>query len=370
MNAKGPRPADTAPERPVKRRHPVNLGIAAALVLVLLTGGCSILRLTVVSRDAGPYRVVAYFAAAPSLYEQAKVKVLGVDAGRVDRIRVEGRRVRVEMTVIGEVPLPPGVKAAIAPQNTLGERSVVLYPPWKPGEARLRPGAIIPLERTDLPVEIDDALAAFTKLTDALDPGRVGAVAGDLATSLDGRGREINRALSGTAELTRTLSGQDEELIELAAGLRDLAASLNRREGQVRTAIDGFAGAAATLAEERVRIRRFIRGLAAFVRKGDVLVQAYQERLPGGVASVAELILTLKADSESVSRAISSASRFADVVIDSWDRTNHLMKIRVALSPMTRAWLRPLFDTLVLPGRLGEARCLPGPLANCDRSTR
>ena len=89
------------------------------------------------------------------------------------------------------MPLPANVKAVVAPQNTLGERNVVLYPPWKPGDRRIASGATIPLERTDLPVEIDDALDAFTKLTDALDSDKLGDVAGDLA---DGVGAAARRS--------------------------------------------------------------------------------------------------------------------------------------------------------------------------------
>jgi phospholipid/cholesterol/gamma-HCH transport system substrate-binding protein len=330
----------------------------ALLAVPAVTTGCS----------SGPsdYQVTAIFAAAPALYEQAKVKVLGLDAGTVDRIQVDGHRVRVDLTVDGDVPLPADVKAVIAPQNTLGERDVVLYPPWKPGRPRLQPGAVIPIERTDLPVEIDDALEAFTKLTDALDPDKLGHVAGNLATGLDGRGKQINQALAITADLTRTLAGQDEELVKLADGLRDLAARLNDRETQVKSTIDAFADAGATLAEERTRIQDFLKGLADFVHKGDVLIQAYQERLPQGVASLAELVLTLKANSESTAEAIAGASKFADVMISSWDRKNHLLKIRIVLNAMTRAWLQPLYDTL----GLGKVQCLPGELANCPWERR
>ncbi|GAA0412528.1 ABC transporter substrate-binding protein [Acrocarpospora corrugata] len=332
--------------------------ILLTLVLLAALGGCS----------SGPdsYRLTAYFAAAPALYEQAKVKVMGLDAGLVERITVDGRRVRVDLSIDGQIPLPAEVKAVVAPQNTLGERNVVLYPPWKPGMAKLGPGAVIPLERTDLPVEIDDALAAFTKLTEALDPDKIGKVAGNLATSLDGRGKDINAALAGTADLTRTLAGQDEQLIELAAGLKRLASSLNRRETQVKTTIDAFADAGATLAEERLRIQRFVRGLAGFVRRGDVLIEAYQERLPKGVAALGELVLTLKANSGSVAEALAGASRFSDVMVESWDRKNHLIKIRLVLSGVTRAWLQPLFDAL----GLGQVQCLPGKLSNCPWERR
>lgn len=327
--------------------------------LLAAGGGCSLL-------SAQPYKLTAIFSAAPSLYEQARVKVMGLDAGTVEDIAIEGDKVRVTMSLDPEIPLPADVKAVVAPQNTLGERNVVLYPPWKPGNQRIASGAVIPLERTDLPVEIDDALDAFTKLTDALDADKMGDVASNLADGIDGRGKTINNAIADTAKLTGTLAKQDEQLIDLAKGLNRLATSLNKRQGQVNKTIDAFSEASAILAEERQRLRGFISGMADFVRRGDVLIEAYSERLPEAAGSLAELVLTVRANSDSMAKAIKGAADFADVLIEAWDKENHLLKIRVVLNAMTRAWLTPLFDAL----NLGKVPCLPGALSNCQQGTR
>ncbi|MET8986394.1 MCE family protein [Nonomuraea wenchangensis] len=334
--------------------------LAAVLtVWALLASGCSVL-------GAQPYRLTAIFSAAPALYEQARVKVMGLDAGYVESIRVDGDRVRVSLLVDREVPLPADVRAVVAPQNTLGERNVVLHPPWRPGDPRIAAGATIPLERTELPVEIDDALDAFTKLTDALDSDKLGDTAGDLARSVRGRGKTINNAIADTAELTGTLAKQDQQLIDLAKGLNRIATTLNERESQVTGAIDSFSEASAILAEERRRLRGFIAGMADFVRRGDVLIEQYSTRLPQAAGTLAELVLTMRANSESVARAVKGAADFADVLVDSWDRKHHVLKIRVVLNALTRAWLQPLFDAL----KLGPVPCLPGGLSNCPFERR
>ncbi|MFI6319014.1 MCE family protein [Nonomuraea sp. NPDC050556] len=328
-------------------------------VLVAASGGCTLL-------GAQPYTVVAIFSSAPSLYEEARVKVMGLDAGTVEDISIQGDKVRVTMKVDPQIPLPADVKAVVAPQNTLGERNVVLYPPWKPGNQRFAAGATIPLERTDLPVEIDDALDAFTKLTDALDADKMGDVAGNLADGIKGRGKTINNAIADTAKLTDTLAKQDDQLVDLAKGLNRLATSLNKRQDQVTKTIDAFSETSAILAEERQRLRGFISGMADFVRRGDVLIEAYSERLPRAAGTLAELVLTVRANSDSMARAVKGAADFADVLIEAWDKENHLLKIRVVLNAMTRAWLQPLFDSL----NLGKVPCLPAGLSNCQGGKR
>ncbi|TMR96866.1 MCE family protein [Nonomuraea basaltis] len=328
--------------------------LAILIAGAFLTSGCSVV-------GAEPYRLVAIFSKAPSLYEEARIKVMGLDAGYVDSIRIDGDRVRVGLRVDRDVPLPADVKAVVAPQNTLGERNVVLYPPWKPGDRRIAAGATIPLERTDLPVEIDDALDAFTKLTDALDDDKLGDFAGDLADGVKGRGKTINNAIADTAELTGTLAKQDQQLIDLAKGLNRLATTLNDRESQVTGAIDSFSEASAILADERRRLRGFVSNMAEFVRRGDVIIEQYSERLPQATGTLAELVLTVRANSESMAQAVKGAADFADVLIDAWDKKNHVLKIRVVLNAMTRVWLTPLFEAL----NLGRVPCLSGGLSNC-----
>ncbi|MGN9839300.1 MCE family protein [Nonomuraea sp. H19] len=328
--------------------------VAVLIAGVFLASGCSV-------AGAEPYRLVAVFSKAPSLYEEARIKVMGLDAGYVDSIRIDGDKVRVGLRVDRHVPLPAGVKAVVAPQNTLGERNVVLYPPWKPGDQKIAAGATIPLERTDLPVEIDDALDAFGKLTDALDDDKLGDVAGDLADGVRGRGKTINNAIADTSELTGTLAKQDQQLIDLAKGLSRLATTLNERESQVTGAIDSFAEAGAILAEERRRLRGFVTSMAGFVRRGDVIIEQYSARLPQAAGTLAELVLTVRANSASMAQAVKGAADFADVVINAWDRKQHVLKIRVVLNAMTRAWLTPLFEAL----NLGKVPCLPAGLSNC-----
>ncbi|TDB97501.1 MCE family protein [Nonomuraea longispora] len=333
--------------------------VTALLAWAFLASGCSV-------PGAQPYRLVALFSKAPSLYEEARVKVMGLDAGYVDDIGIEGDRVRVSLRVDRHVPLPAGVKAVVAPQNTLGERNVVLYPPWKPGDRRVQPGATIPLERTELPVEIDDALDAFTELTDALDDEKLGDVAGDLADGVRGRGKTIGDAVSDTSRLTGVLAEQDQQLVALAKGLSRLATGLNERERQVTGAIDSFAEASSILAEERRRLRGFVSSMAGFVRRGDVIIEQYAQRLPQAASTLAELVLTVRANSASAAQAVKGAADFADVIIDSWDRDQHVLKIRVVLNALTRAWLAPLFDSL----DLGDVPCLPAGLSNCPFQRR
>src|SRR5207249_3449771 len=122
----------------------------------------------------GGYELTAYFDKAISLYPQSSVKVLGLPAGRVKSVKVVGTSVRVRMRINNDVPVPADVKASIVPLSLIGERYVQLFPAWTTGVPRAKSGAVIPLERTSIPVEPDEALAAIKHLLDRLDPQATG----------------------------------------------------------------------------------------------------------------------------------------------------------------------------------------------------
>ncbi|GAB2828067.1 MCE family protein [Actinocorallia aurea] len=335
--------------------------VAAGAVLALMTGlgGCS----AVPVAGGGSYKLSAYFAKAPSLYPESKVKVMGADVGTVTAIKIEGARVRVDFAIDEGVPVPADVIASIEAAETLGERSVVLTPAWEPGMAEAKPGTVIPQERTALPVEIDEALAAFTKLQTAVGGGDVGGLLHEGAQALDGNGQKINDAIGTTGDLVNELAGQDEKIVKIADGLRKLSADLNGSD--LDAMLDAFASASGDLAQEREQIRAFLSGLARTIRDSGVLLTAYQETLPATAADLSNIVLTLKAGSGSLNEVIRAFAQFSDVLVNAWDRKNHVAVIRVQLSATVRAWLQPVFDAL----NWGPVPCPAGnpELANCPK---
>ncbi len=334
--------------------------LAAALggALTLGLGGCS-------ATGGGGYPVVVYFEKTPALYEESRVKVMGSNVGVVEDLRVEDDKVRVRLRVDSKVPLPAEVRATIAAESAIGERSVILFPAWKPGDERAAPGTVIPVERTEPAVEIDEALSAFTDLAESVDPRKLSRVIETGADLVEGRGDSINRALSTTSELADDLAAQDEQLVSVAKGLRDLSSSLNSRDEKLRRLIDSFATTSGQLADERTRLRSFLVGLETLIRKGDVIVTAYREKLPSTLAKSSNLVMTLKANSASLSQTIIGLARFTDLAVGTWDRKNDVAAIRVHLNATLRIWLQPIFDAM----GWGEVPCLEKPLGNCPDRT-
>lgn len=330
---------------------------AATAMLALVgttTGGCSLVD-RVTGGSTGTYTVTAVFPKAPSIYVDSRVRVMGADVGSVRSIKLAGDKVRISLTVDRRVRIPADVKAGIVNANTIGERYVSLYPTWKPGAPQAPAGTVIPPERTELPVEPDEALAAFTKLGGAIDPATLRRTTRSGAQALGGHGQDINSALRSTSALTHSLAAQDRQLIGLAKNLRTVAAQLNRSDQRLGPTISSLSSASTMLAAERTRLRDFIAGLAAVIEKSGTVITSFEETLPGSMADLSNVILTLKTNSASLSQVVSGLGAFSNAVVEAWDRKNHVARIRLAVGPTVRAWLQPLFNAM----GWGKVPCIP-----------
>ncbi|WP_106400431.1 MCE family protein [Actinocorallia populi] len=337
-------------------RRPLSALLALSLTAAL--GGCSAVG------GSGTYTLTAYFTKTPSLYEKSRVKVMGANVGTIDKIEVDQatQKVKVTLSVRGDVPVPADANAAVVSANTIGERNIVLYPAWKPGMQKIKPGTVIPEERTDLPVEIDDALDAFTTLAQSIDPEKLGSTFRGGADMLRDNGEDINGALQTVGDLTGDLAAQDERIISLATSLNELAGSLNERDDKLKALFKAFNDAGGMLADERNQLRGFLAGLEAVIRQGDVIVEVYHEKLPSTVTDLSEIVMTMKANSGSVGQAIEGMARLTQAVTKAYDPKRKLVTIRLQLSAITRAWLQPIFTA----AGWGELPCLDQPFGNCD----
>ncbi|HEV7886567.1 MAG TPA: MCE family protein, partial [Acidimicrobiales bacterium] len=246
------------------RRAFVLVAVAATAVTTL--PACS---------SARGYEVTAYFDKAVSLYPKGDVKILGLSSGKITSVKVLGTQVRVRMRINEGTPLPQDVRATIVPLSLIGERYVQLFPPWTAGEPQAPAGTVIPLERTTIPVEPDEALAALKKFLDTLDPNATGRLVKNLAQDLKGNGQTLNDALGQFAQLTTTLADKDEQLAHLIENFDQFTATLRTREGQLGKVLDQFAATTGLLAQERETIARVVKGLAQVSSAGLDLVSEH-----------------------------------------------------------------------------------------------
>src|SRR6201985_882364 len=173
--------------------------------------------------------VVAYFPAANALYAGDKVQIMGLKVGAIDKIEPVGDKMKVTFHYENKYKVPANASAVILNPTLVASRSIQLEPPYK-GGPQLADNAVIPIERTQVPVEWDDLRNSITHIIGQLGPtkeqpkGPFGDVIDSFADGLAGKGQQINTTLNSMANALSTL---DEGRGDFFSVLRSLALFVN-----------------------------------------------------------------------------------------------------------------------------------------------
>src|SRR6201996_3943654 len=173
--------------------------------------------------------VVAYFPAANALYAGDKVQILGIRVGAIDKIEPTGDQMKVTFHYRNKYKVPANASAVVLNPTLVASRSIQLEPPYKAGP-QLADNAVIPIERTQVPVEWDDLRNSITHIIGQLGPtkeqpkGPFGDVIESFADGLAGKGQQINTTLNS---LSNALSTLDEGRGDFFSVLRSLAMFVN-----------------------------------------------------------------------------------------------------------------------------------------------
>src|ERR1700756_2268762 len=219
--------------------------LGVALVLVLAASLFVAVRTTgQVSRT----RVIAYFDNSTGLFRGDDVRILGVPVGKVDKIEPQPDRVKVTFWFDRKYKVPADAKAAILSPQLVTGRAIQLTPVYTGGPA-MQNGAVIPKDRTAVPVEWDEIRAQLQRLTELLRPTKPSGVStlGELintaADNLRGQGASIrdtviklSQALSALGDHSKDIFGTFKNLSTLVSALHDstdLLEQLNRNLASV-----------------------------------------------------------------------------------------------------------------------------------------
>jgi phospholipid/cholesterol/gamma-HCH transport system substrate-binding protein len=266
----------------------LRVAVAAALTLVVA------LAFFVVRREPAHNRAVLTFASAVGVHEGSDVRVMGVKVGTVTRVAPQGRTVVVEVAYRTDIPIPADVTALIVPPSVVADRYVQLAPAYAGGPT-LADGAVLPVERTAVPIELDEIYSALDKLNVALGPqgaNQDGALA-DLvhtgAANLGGNGDELHATLDGLSKALSTVADGRDDLFGSIANLQDFTTMLARSDASVRQFNATLADVSQQLAAEREELSAAIAGLARALSDISAFVHDNRAAIADNVTALADL---------------------------------------------------------------------------------
>jgi phospholipid/cholesterol/gamma-HCH transport system substrate-binding protein len=204
--------------------------VAAVALAVLLLGGAAF---AVRQIFFGPKTISAYFTSATAVYPGDEVRVSGVKVGTIKSIEPQGTKAKMTLHVDHDVRIPADAKAVIVTQNLVAARYVELTPAYRTSGPVMADGAVIPLDRTAVPVEWDEVKSQLMRLATDLGPNAkvttpsISRFIDSAANALDGNnGEKLRQTLTQLSGVARTIANGSGNIVDIIKNLQTFVTAL------------------------------------------------------------------------------------------------------------------------------------------------
>ena len=211
--------------------------------------------------------VTAHFPRTISIYEGSDVRVLGVPVGTVDKVTPSGTDVVVTMHYDADVKIPADAKAAIIAPSIVGDRYVQLTPVYDGGDV-MHDGETLDVDRTAVPLELDQIYSSLDDLTVALGPtgankdGALSDLLETTAANFGGQGAKFHQTIEDFSKLSQTLDNNKDELFGSAEQLQGFITTLATNDKTVRRFNQSLSEVSVMLSGEREELSASLENLA------------------------------------------------------------------------------------------------------------
>jgi phospholipid/cholesterol/gamma-HCH transport system substrate-binding protein len=210
-------------------------GVAVVLIGLLVAGAIFVVRQTLFK----PTTITAYFTTATAIYPGDDVRVSGVKVGTIASIEPQGTQAKMVMHVDRGVPIPADAKAVIVAQNLVAARYVQLTPAYKSSGPKMNDGAVIPVERTAVPVEWDEVKDQLMRLSTDLGPNAkvstpsVARFIDSAADALAGNGDKLRQTIAQLSGVGRILADGSGNIADIIKNLQVFVTALRDSNTQI-----------------------------------------------------------------------------------------------------------------------------------------
>ena len=244
--------------------------VAVALALLLVAGVAVLFRTTdTINRT----NVVGYFENSNGIYVGDDVRILGVNVGRIDKIEPQPDRVKISFWYDSKYKVPADANAAILSPTLVTSRALQLTPAFRGGPV-MADNAVIPRERTVVPVEYDTFRQQLERLAKELQPTEPGGVSplgsfiNTTADNLRGQGANIRDTVIKLSQAFSALGDHSTDIFSTVKNLSILVSALQDSTTLMRQLNQNLATVTGVLADNPTEIADAVRDLNSVV--GDV----------------------------------------------------------------------------------------------------
>ncbi|MBV8966645.1 MAG: MCE family protein, partial [Mycobacteriaceae bacterium] len=210
-------------------------GVAIVLAALLVAAGVFVVRQAFFK----PKTITAYFTTATAIYPGDEVRVSGVKVGSIATIEPQGTQAKMVMHIDHDVPIPADAQAVIVAQNLLAARYVQLAPAYRSNKPQMKDGAVIPVDRTAVPVEWDQVKEQLMRLSTELGPNTkvsspaVAHFIDSAADALNGNGDKLRQTIGELSGVGRILADGSGNIADIIKNLQIFVTALRDSNTQI-----------------------------------------------------------------------------------------------------------------------------------------
>jgi phospholipid/cholesterol/gamma-HCH transport system substrate-binding protein len=244
--------------------------VAIGLVVLLVAGVAVLFR---TSDTINRTNVVGYFENSNGIYVGDDVRILGVNVGRIDKVEPQPDRVKISFWYDSKYKVPVNADAAILSPTLVTSRALQLTPVFTGGPV-MADNAVIPRERTVVPVEYDTFRQQLERLAKELQPTEPGGVSplgsfiNTAADNLRGQGANIRDTVIKLSQAFSALGDHSTDIFSTVKNLSILVSALQDSTTLMRQLNQNLATVTGVLADNPHEIADAVRDLNNVV--GDV----------------------------------------------------------------------------------------------------
>lgn len=213
----------------------------------------------------------AEFADVSGLRTGDDVRVAGVRVGRVQSVEITEDGAEVGFDLVESQPLLTTTKLVMRYQNLLGQRYLAMVQGDERGPA-LKPGSVVPMDRTSPGFDLTELLNGFRPLFEALRPDDVNKLAASVVKVLQGEGGTVESLLGETAKLTNFLADRDDVVGQVLDNLTPVLVEMAGQGDELRGTVVELKALMTGLAKDRKSLGASIDGMSQLIGSTSALL--------------------------------------------------------------------------------------------------
>jgi len=264
----------------------------------------------------------------------AKVKLRGVDVGRVSKISSGGQggaQLKLDIDRDQIRFIPANVDAKITVTTVFGAKFVQLTAPEQPSPQRLAAGAH--LKSTNVTAEVNTVFENVVDLLDLIDPVKLNSVLTAVADAVRGRGERIGQATTDLNVVLTELNARSDVFREDIRALEDFGDTYDTAAQDIVTILDTFSTTSTTVVDHKDSLDGLLLNAVGLSQSGTNLLASSKDNLIGAINSLEPTTQLLNMYSPTYTCSLQAADWLIENGKGIWGGDGRSFVVDVALLP-------------------------------------